>query len=76
MAPRVASNSKPISTHGLVAAVFHLARRANPSSGDYRLHFDAWINVNGPLPAGGASSTEFLGAGIGTAGNRTEWNGS
>ncbi len=45
-------------------------------SGDYRLHFDAWINVNGPLPGGGASSTEFLTAGVGTAGNRTEWNGA
>jgi len=42
-------------------------------SGDYRLHFDAWLNVNGPFPAGGASSTEFLTAGIGTAGNRAEW---
>ena len=41
--------------------------------GDYRLHFDAWINVNGPFPGGGASSTEFLTAGIGTAGDRTEW---
>jgi len=42
-------------------------------SGDYRVHFDGWINVNGPLPAGGASSTEFLTCGIGTAGDRTEW---
>ena len=42
-------------------------------SGDYRLHFDGWINVNGPFPGGGASSTEFLTAGIGTAGNRAEW---
>jgi GH25 family lysozyme M1 (1,4-beta-N-acetylmuramidase) len=41
--------------------------------GDYRLHFDAWINVNGPFPGGGASSTEFLTAGLGTAGDRTEW---
>jgi hypothetical protein len=47
---------------------------ANQSfSGDYRLHFDAWINVNGPFPGGGASSTEFLTAGIGTAGNVVEW---
>jgi GH25 family lysozyme M1 (1,4-beta-N-acetylmuramidase) len=42
-------------------------------AGDYRLHFDAWINVNGPFPGGGASSTEYLTAGVGTAGNRTEW---
>jgi hypothetical protein len=45
-------------------------------SGDYRLHFDAWINVNGPFPGGGASSTEFLTAGIGTAGNVVEWTGN
>ncbi len=43
-------------------------------SGDYRLHFDAWINVNGPLP-GGNGSTEYLTAGIGTSGTRTEWTG-
>jgi len=45
-------------------------------AGDYRIHFDAWINVNGPLPAGGSGSTEFLTAGVGTAGNRTEWTGN
>ncbi|MEI9866291.1 MAG: hypothetical protein WDN00_17390 [Limisphaerales bacterium] len=45
-------------------------------SGDYRLRFDAWINVNGPFPAGGAGSTEFLTAGIGTSGTKTEWTGS
>lgn len=43
-------------------------------SGDYRLHFDGWINVNGPFPGGGAGSTEFLTAGIGTSGTRTEWS--
>jgi hypothetical protein len=45
-------------------------------SGDYRLHFEMWMNVNGPLPGGGTGSTEFLTAGIGTAGNRVEWTGS
>ncbi|MEI9961815.1 MAG: immunoglobulin domain-containing protein [Limisphaerales bacterium] len=35
-------------------------------TGDYRLHFDGWININGPFPAGGAGSTEYLTAGIGT----------
>jgi len=44
--------------------------------GDYRLHFDMWINVNGPFPGGGRGSTEFLTAGLGTAGNRVEWTGS
>jgi hypothetical protein len=42
-------------------------------SGDYRLHFDMWINANGPFPGGGVGSTEYLTAGIGSAGNRTEW---
>jgi GH25 family lysozyme M1 (1,4-beta-N-acetylmuramidase) len=45
-------------------------------AGDYRLHFDGWINVNGPFPNGGTGSTEYLTAGIGSAGNRTEWTGS
>jgi len=44
-------------------------------AGDYRLHFDGWINVNGPFPGGGASSTEFLLAGLGTSGRQAEWNG-
>lgn len=39
-----------------------------------RLHFDMWINVNGPLPGGGPGSTEALTAGVGTAGNRVQWN--
>jgi hypothetical protein len=36
--------------------------------GDYRLRFDLWINANGPFPAGGAGSTQFGTAGVGTAG--------
>ncbi len=44
-------------------------------SGDYRLRFDAWINVNGPLP-GGPGSTEFLTVGLGTSGTRAEWTGN
>jgi hypothetical protein len=60
---------------GVVAAISVSPANQN-FSGDYRLHFDGWINVNGPFPGGGASSTEFLTAGIGTAGNRTEWTGS
>ncbi len=34
-------------------------------SGNYLLTFDMWINVNGPLPAGGTGSTEFVTAGVG-----------
>ena len=45
-------------------------------SGDYRVRFDAWINVNGPFPDGGLGSTEFLTAGVGTSGTRAEWTGN
>ena len=62
-------------TLGVVAALSISPTNQN-FSGNYRLHFDGWINVNGPFPGGGASSTEFLIAGLGTAGNRTEWTGS
>ncbi len=60
---------------GVIAAL-SISPTNQSFSGDYRLHFDAWINVNGPFPGGGAGSTEFLTAGIGTAGNRTEWTGN
>jgi GH25 family lysozyme M1 (1,4-beta-N-acetylmuramidase) len=61
-------------TLGAVAAI-SISPTNQSFSGDYRLHFDGWINVNGPFPEGGTGSTEFLTAGIGTAGNRTEWTG-
>lgn len=35
---------------------------------DYRVTFDIWMNVNGPLPGGGTGSTEAFMAGVG-------WNG-
>ena len=44
--------------------------------GNYRLHFDMWINVNGPLPGGGTGSTEAITAGVGTTGNRVQWIGN
>ena len=56
-----------------VCAALSISPTNQNFSGDYRLHFDGWINANGPFPGGGASSTELLTAGIGTAGNRTEW---
>jgi GH25 family lysozyme M1 (1,4-beta-N-acetylmuramidase) len=56
-----------------VCAALSISPANQSFSGDYRLHFDAWLNVNGPFPGGGASSTEFLTAGIGTSGDRTEW---
>lgn len=36
-----------------------------PFSGTYVVKFDAWINANGPFPAGGGGSTEFLTMGVG-----------
>lgn len=38
-------------------------------TGDYRLRFDMWINHNGPMPDGGAGSTQHFDAGVGTAGD-------
>lgn len=61
--------------NGVVAAL-----NASPNgqifSAPYRLHFDMWINVNGPLPGGGTGSTEMVTAGVGTAGGHTQWNNS
>ena len=79
-----APNSTNGSTRGLQlkanlvvsnTAALSLSPTNQSFTGDYRLHFDAWINVNGPLP-GGIGSTEFLTAGLGTSGTRTEWTGA
>jgi hypothetical protein len=58
------------------AAALSLSPTGQSFAGDYRLRFDAWINVNGPLPGGGVGSTEFITAGVGTTGNRVQWNGA
>jgi hypothetical protein len=42
--------------------------------GNYRLHYDMWINANGPFPLGGTGSSQLQTAGLGTDGNRVEWN--
>lgn len=42
-------------------------------TGDYRLKFDLWINYNGPIPDGGAGSTQHFDAGVGTAGDTVAW---
>ena len=57
------------------AAAISISPTNQSFGGNYRLHFDGWINVNGPFPDGGAGSTEMLTAGIGTSGRRTEWIG-
>ncbi len=43
-------------------------------TGDYRLRFDAWINYEGQLAGGGAGSTEWLSAGVGTTGDHPNWD--
>ena len=43
-------------------------------SGNYRLHYDLWMNQNGPFPAGGTGSTQHHTSGLGTTGNRVQWN--
>jgi len=43
---------------------------------DYRLRFDAWLNFNGPAPAGGTGSTEFMSVGMGVSEDRTNVVGS
>ncbi len=80
-----APNSTNGTTKGLrfeanLSATNVAALNASPNGqhfgGDYRLHFDMWINVNGPLPGGGNGSTEEVTAGIGTAGGHVQWSGS
>ena len=60
---------------GTTAAV-SLSPVSQNFSGDYRVRFDGWINVNGPFPGGGLGSTEFLTAGVVTSGTRAEWTGN
>ena len=33
--------------------------------GPYTVQFDFWINANGPFPAGGRGSTEYVGGAVG-----------
>ena len=61
-------------TAGAIAAL-SLSPVGQSFAGDHRLHFDMWMNVNGPFPGGGVGSTEYVTAGIGTAGNRVQWTG-
>lgn len=62
-------------TTGAAAAV-SLSPIGQSFSGDHRLRFDVWINVNGPLPGGGVGSTEFITSGVGTVGSRVQWTGT
>jgi hypothetical protein len=42
-------------------------------TGDYRMRFDMWMNYNGPLPEGGAGSTQHSSYGLGTSGTVPIW---
>lgn len=68
------------STHGLkLSANLLTAVQAFPSgisvspagfniTDNFDMHFDMWMNYNGPMPGGGSGTTTFGGAGYGTAG--------
>lgn len=58
------------------AAALNISPVGGSFSGDYTLLFDCWMNVNGPFPGGGAGSTEFFTAGLGTTGDRVQWTGA
>lgn len=58
------------------AAAINLSPLGQIFPGDFKLRFDLWINANGPFPAGGTGSTEYVTAGVGTTGNRVQWTGS
>jgi len=45
-------------------------------TGEYTVKFDGWINANGPFPAGGTGSTQFLTAGVGGNGTTVNKAGS
>jgi GH25 family lysozyme M1 (1,4-beta-N-acetylmuramidase) len=59
---------------GAGVAALNISPIGQSFSGNYRLHYDMWINANGPFPLGGTGSTQLQTAGLGTAGNRVEWN--
>ena len=50
------------------AAAINLSPIALSAAGDVIIRFDMWINGNGPFPAGGTGSTQFVTAGVGTSG--------
>ena len=59
---------------GAGVAALSLSPIGQSFGGNYRLHYDLWINANGPFPLGGNGSTQLQTAGLGTDGSRVEWN--
>jgi hypothetical protein len=49
-------------------AALSLAPLGRSFAGDFTIRFDMWMNANGPFPGGGVGSTQFVTAGVGTAG--------
>ena len=45
-------------------------------TGDRVISFDAWVNANGPFPAGGGGSTEFVTCGVGGDGTTVNQGGA
>lgn len=51
------------------AAAINISPTGQVFTGNYILRFDSWLNTNGPFPLGGAGSTEYFTAGVGTDGD-------
>lgn len=70
--------TKGVKFEANVSAAAVSAVNISPTSqtfgGNYRLRYDLWMNQNGPFPAGGTGSTQHHTSGLGTAGNRVQWN--
>lgn len=54
------------------AAAVNISPTGYSVTGDYTLRFHSWLNVNGPFPAGGAGSTQFVTAGVGNGGTTVQ----
>jgi len=54
------------------AQAINISPTGGSFTGNYRMRFDVWINANGPFPAGGAGSTQFGTAGVGTLGTSVQ----
>jgi len=54
------------------AAAINISPTGQSFSGDYVLRFHSWLNANGPFPAGGAGSTQFVTGGVGNSGTAVQ----
>jgi hypothetical protein len=59
---------------GAGVAALNVSPIGRSFGGNYLLHFDMWINANGPFPPAGPGSSQFLTAGVATDGTRVQWN--